>query len=89
MEYLLLDSRIIESTENARLVPGTAVKDPANPLFVADKSWEPRFDNMYPNVIYDEEDKLYKCWYCPFIIDQRSFILTSIPNLSSWAFIAL
>ena len=53
-------------------MPGTVNKCPDNPLFVEDKPWEPRYDNMYPNVIYDEEDKLYKCWYCPFIIDQRT-----------------
>jgi CubicO group peptidase (beta-lactamase class C family) len=70
--FLVIDSRIIESKENARLMPGTVTKCPDNPLFVEDKSWEPRYDNMYPNVIYDEEDKLYKCWYCPFIIDQRT-----------------
>ncbi len=70
--YLVLDSRIIESKKNAVLVPGTVKKSPQNPLFVEDRPWEPRYDNMYPNVIYDEEEKLYKCWYCPFIIDQRT-----------------
>ena len=70
--YLVLDSRIIESKENAKLIPGTVKKCPQNPLFVEDESWEPRYDNMYPNVIYDEEDELYKCWYCPFIVDQRT-----------------
>ena len=72
MEFLLLDARIIESTENARLVPGAVVKDPANPLFVADKPWEPRYDNMYPNVLWDEKEEIYKCWYCPFIVDERT-----------------
>ena len=71
-EYLLLDARIIEGTVNARLVPGRVVKDPANPLLVADRPWEPRFDNMYPNVLWDENEGLYKCWYCPFIVDERT-----------------
>lgn len=70
--HLLLDSRIIESTDNAKLTPGTVNKHPANPLLVEDKPWEPRFDNMYPNVIYDDEEKLYKWWYCPFIADERT-----------------
>ena len=70
--YLVLDSRIIEKRENARLMPGTVEKHPANPLFGEDRQWEARYDNMYPNVIYDREDKLYKCWYSPFIIDQRT-----------------
>ena len=65
--YLLLDSRIIESAENARLAVGAVRKDPHNPLFGEDKPWEPRFDNPYLSVIYDEDDKLYKCWYSIFI----------------------
>ena len=65
--YLLLDSRIIESTENARLTVGAVRKDENNPLFKEDKPWEPRFDNPYLSVIYDRQDKLYKCWYSIFI----------------------
>ena len=71
-KYLVLDSRIIESTKNAKLTLGQITKHESNPLFVEDQSWEPRYDNMYPNVIYDNEDNLYKCWYCPFIVDQRT-----------------
>ncbi len=65
--YLLLDSRIIESTDNAKLTVGAVRKDKNNPLFREDKPWEPRFDNPYCSVIYDEEAKLYKCWYSIFI----------------------
>lgn len=75
--YLLLDSRIIEGTGNAILTVGTVQKDKRNPLFKEDKPWEPRYDNVYCNVIYDEQDKLYKCWYSPFIIDERT---TSTPG---------
>ncbi len=75
--YLLLDSRIIESTGNAILTVGAVQKDKRNPLFKEDKPWEPRYDNVYCNVIYDEQDKLYKCWYSPFIIDERT---TSTPG---------
>ncbi|MBT16537.1 MAG: hypothetical protein CMO59_11225 [Verrucomicrobiales bacterium] len=71
-KYLVLDSRIIESTKNAELTLGEVRKEKSNPLFVEDQPWEPRYDNMYPNVIYDEEENLYKCWYCPFIVDQRT-----------------
>ena len=71
-KFLLLDSRIIESTKNAKLTLGEVRKEKSNPLFVEDRPWEPRYDNMYPNVIYDEEENLYKCWYCPFIVDQRT-----------------
>ncbi len=66
--FLLLDSRIVAETTNAKLTLGTVKKDPRNPLFIEDKPWEPRFDNLYANILFDEEDKLYKCWYSPFII---------------------
>ena len=70
--YLLLDSRIIASTENAKLVLGNVQKHKGNPLFEEDKPWEKRFDNLYANVIYDEEEQIFKCWYSPFIIDNSS-----------------
>jgi len=70
--FLLLDSRIIDRAGNAELTLGTVKKDPRNPLFEEDKPWEPRFDNVYANVIYDYQEKSYKCWYSPFIIDERT-----------------
>ena len=65
--YLVLDSRIIEEKDNVELTVGTAHKDRNNPLFKEDKPWEPRFDNPYCSVIYDEEEDFYKCWYSIFI----------------------
>jgi len=70
--YLLLDSRIIESTQNAKLTLGKIKKHPSNPLFGEDKPWEIKFANLYPNVIYDSQDKIYKCWYNPFIVDKSA-----------------
>jgi len=70
--FLLLDSRIIDSTENAQLVVGKVEKDNHNPLFREDKPWEKRFDNLYANVMYDDEEQIYKCWYSPFIVDNSS-----------------
>ena len=68
----MLDSRIVEKVENAKLVVGTVQKHEANPLFVEDKPWEKRFDNLYGNVIYDKEENIYKCWYSPFIVDRSA-----------------
>ncbi|MBW7992065.1 MAG: hypothetical protein FVQ84_18905 [Planctomycetes bacterium] len=68
--FLLLDDRIVEQTKNARLAVGKVQKSRHNPLFSEDKPWEVRFDNLYANVIYDQQEKLYECWYSPFIIDQ-------------------
>ncbi|HIJ54114.1 MAG TPA: hypothetical protein HPP66_13345 [Planctomycetes bacterium] len=70
--FLLLDNRIIERTKNAKLTVGKVQKDKRNPLFAEDKLWEPRFDNLYANVIYDRAERLYKCWYSPFIIDEST-----------------
>jgi hypothetical protein len=70
--YLLLDSRVVASTDNAELVLGEVQKYKGNPLFEEDKPWEKRIDNVYANVIYDEEEQIYKCWYSPFIVDQSS-----------------
>src|SRR5690606_3654722 len=76
--YLLLDSRIVNSLENAILELGTVEKDKNNPLFGEEywsdkpKTWEARFDNLYPNVIFDEDDKLFKIWYKSFVRDASS-----------------
>ncbi len=67
-KYLLLDRRIVETKCGVKLELGNVQKDEANPLFGEDKPWEVRFDNLYPNVIYDRDEKLYKCWYSPFIV---------------------
>lgn len=74
--FLLLDDRVIDRTENAKLTVSTAQKHPNNPLFGEDKPWEKRFDNLYGNVIYDEEEEIYKCWYSPFIKDESAAGMT-------------
>jgi hypothetical protein len=74
---LLLDSRVIERSEGVRLSIGTVRKEHRNPLFGQDKPWEVRTDNLYGNVVYDEEDRLYKLWYSPFIISSREL---SVPR---------
>ena len=68
-KFLLLDSRVVESVQNAKLAVGTVQKHKDNPLFKEDQPWEPRYDNVYANVIYDEQQELYKCWYSPFVND--------------------
>lgn len=67
-----MDNRVIKNLKNAKLEVGTVEKHRANPLFGEDKSWEKRFDNLYGNVIFDKEEKLYKCWYLSFIVDHSS-----------------
>ena len=71
-KYLLLDSRIVSRSEGVRYALGTVEKDEHNPLFAEDKPWEPRFDNLYANILFNEKEQTYKCWYSPFIIDERT-----------------
>jgi hypothetical protein len=69
-KHLVLDSRAVQSTEGLRLVLGKVEKDPHNPLFQADKPWENALNNLYPNLIYDEEEKLFKLWYKCVLADK-------------------
>lgn len=69
-KYLLLESTLIARSEGVKLALEQVEKEPGNPLFVPQEAWEVRFDNLYPNVIYDEAEARYKCWYSPFIIDE-------------------
>ena len=75
---LAFDSRVFTAIENAVLQPGAVEKHASNPLFGEDafadrpRPWEARFDNVYPCVMYDEAERLYKCFYKCFIIDPDS-----------------
>ena len=71
MTHYLFDTRIIDRHESVQPRLGTVRKHPANPLFGEDRPWEVRFDNLYANVLYDD-DGLFKCWYSPFTIDQAT-----------------
>src|SRR5690606_38822609 len=75
-KYLLLNDQVTEQVESAKLTVGGVKKDPSNPLFVEDKPWEKRYDNLYGNVIFDEEYNIYKCWYSPFIVDVSVKVMT-------------
>ena len=70
--HLLLDDRVVADTSNAELTLGTTKKNRANPLVGEDRPWEKRFDNVYANVIFDDEEQLYKVWYSPFIVDHSA-----------------
>ena len=62
-KHLLLDSRLISGSGNVELRLGQVQKHKSNPLFGEEYPWEKRTDNLYPNVLYDSDEKLYKCWY--------------------------
>ena len=71
-KYLLLDRGCLQpqGMDNVKLTVAKLVKDTAhNPMFHEDyfsdppRRWEPRYDNGYPNVIYDPKYKKYRCYY--------------------------
>ncbi|HIQ75162.1 MAG TPA: hypothetical protein IAA51_12185 [Candidatus Cottocaccamicrobium excrementipullorum] len=63
-----------QGTENAEVKIEKLVKDKENnPLFTEDRPWEVRIDNGYPNVIYDEKQKVYRCYYTLIIEDKDCF----------------
>jgi len=61
--YLLLDQRLISNTENTELKLGTVKRHPANPMLKDELPWEVEGSHMYHSVVFDPQDKLYKCWY--------------------------
>ncbi len=67
--HLLLDDRNVARMENAVLRVGHVEKHSANPLFGEEHPWEVMFNNLYPNVIFDQDSRLYKVWYGMFVVD--------------------
>lgn len=75
MKYLLLDRRFLnpQGMENVVLRTAKLEKDKENGvLFTEEKPWEVRIDNGYPNVLYDEKEDIYRCYYTLFIKDDDS-----------------
>lgn len=80
-KYLFLDSGIFDGyrLRNSKLSINSIIKDEANnPLFREDyfsepsRPWEVRYDNSYPNVIYDKDNDIYRCYYTLFTYDTDS-----------------
>lgn len=49
-------------------------------LLYQNQNWEVRFDNSYPNVIYDDRLKKYRCFYSTFTKDDNAGINPYIPK---------
>lgn len=69
-KHLMLDDRVIDHVEHARLSQGVVEKDSHNPLFTADKPWENALNNLYPNIVYDADAKVFKLWYKCVLADK-------------------
>lgn len=80
-KYYLFDRGVMlpQGMSNLRIRPCLGRKDPANnPFFREDffsdppRKWEVRYDNAYPNVIYDPEARLYRLYYTLIVKDTVS-----------------
>lgn len=72
------DSAFTRATKNVQVVPGKVSKHPCNPLFTEGcfsdpcLPWEVRYDNGYPNVFFDPNYQLYRCYYTGIVYDETS-----------------
>ena len=80
-KYFVLDRGILQpqGTDNVTLKVCQVVKDKEhNPLFTEDffaeppRLWEARYDNSYPNVIYDPKYRKYRVYYTLCSLDKDS-----------------
>jgi hypothetical protein len=60
---LFVDQTLVRSAERVSFTLHPAVKEPTNPIIKADRPWEGWRISLYGNVLYDEEEKLFKMWY--------------------------
>lgn len=62
--YLLIDDDSIEQRTALKRTFHTVAKHAANPIFVAERSWEGAIGPA--TVLFDEEERLFKMWYTTF-----------------------
>jgi hypothetical protein len=79
-KLLMLDTRVIDHAENARLVLGMPVKEPRNPLLPADQPWENATNNYYPNVLWDAGERVWKLWYKDVLADPEAIAKMDVPS---------
>lgn len=60
---LFIDQVLVRNTEHIAFTLHPAREHPENPLVKADLPWEGWRLEIYGNVIYDEEESLFKMWY--------------------------
>ena len=59
-DFSLLDRRVVAQVENAQLRPGVVQRHPGNPLFAQTLPWEVDISHLYANVLFDQQEQLYK-----------------------------
>ncbi|HXG24246.1 MAG TPA: hypothetical protein VNJ09_06795 [Chthonomonadales bacterium] len=61
----------IETLNNVRQIFHPAEKHPSNPVIRHEKPWEREGGSPAASMIYDEEEKIFKCWYQGVIGDKE------------------
>lgn len=77
---LVLDTRVIESVENARLVLGEVTKEAGNPVMPTNQPWENATNNYYPNVLWDAREQVWKLWYKDVLADKEAISGMDAPS---------
>jgi hypothetical protein len=60
---LFIDQTLVAESDRVSYTLHQAQKHSANPLIKADRPWEGWRLEIYGNVLYDEEEKIFKMWY--------------------------
>lgn len=60
---LFVDQALVRESERVAFTLHPAEKHNRNPLLVADRPWEGWNLQIFGNVLYDEEEKIFKMWY--------------------------
>ena len=63
---LFIDRVLVRESEQVAFTLHPAERHANNPIVKADKPWEGWRLEIYGNVIYDEEEKIFKMWYNPW-----------------------
>ena len=64
-----VDLTNVEALDNARQIFHAAENHPANPVLWGEKPWEAQAYSPTASVIYDEEERIFKCWYMGLLGD--------------------
>jgi len=65
----LLERSTLEDLWRVRRKVNPVIKSGRNPLIVRDREWEGSGPLIHGTVLYDPEDKLFKCWYQVFDLE--------------------
>ncbi len=60
---IFVDLDRVEILDNVQQLFHQAQKNPENPVLYGERPWEASGYGFVTSVVYDEEEKLFKCWY--------------------------